>query len=132
MFPNIGAKPNQNDQHLRRVCGGGEVRRSSLMPPKKGAGRGRSLGRQVVRALNTQDAYAAADQYIQDQQAQAAQEQAAAPPMPPPASREIVVMSTDTTSTDAFAQVVGRSMRQVDNQGGSPTIMVGLEFPESP
>ena len=38
MFPNIGAKPNQNDQHLRRVCGGGEVRRSSLMPPKKGAG----------------------------------------------------------------------------------------------
>ena len=33
MFPNIGAKPNQNDQHLRRVCGGGEVRRSSLMPP---------------------------------------------------------------------------------------------------
>ena len=23
MFPNIGAKPNQNDQHLRRVCGGG-------------------------------------------------------------------------------------------------------------
>ena len=33
MFPKIGAKPNQNDQHLRRVCEGGG-RRSSLMPPE--------------------------------------------------------------------------------------------------
>ena len=35
MFPNTGALPDQNHQHLHRVCEGGGGRRISLMPPKK-------------------------------------------------------------------------------------------------
>ena len=33
MFPNIGAIPDQNHQHLHPLCVRGGGRRSSLMPP---------------------------------------------------------------------------------------------------
>ena len=89
------------------------------MPPKKGAGRGRSLGRQAFRALNTQDADAAADQYIQDRAAQAAQEAAAQAAMPPPA------VPSMTTAPVQVAPVVPAPTIAMP-QGGSPTIMVGV------
>jgi len=97
------------------------------MPPKKGAGRGRSLGRQVVRAMNTQDT----DQYITDraqQQAQEAQDAAAQAAMPPPA-----VPSMTTAPVQQVPAVPAPTFAMP--QGGSPTIMVGVKFfkfPESP
>ena len=112
------------------VCVRGGGRRSSLMPPKKGAGRGRSLGRQVVRAMNTQDT----DQYITDraaQQAQEAQDAAAQAAMPPPA-----VPQTTTAPVQVAPAVPAPTFALP--QGGSPTIMVGVKFykflesPESP
>ena len=109
------------------MCVRGGGRRSSLMPPKKGAGRGRSLGRQVVRAMNTQDT----DQYITDRAAQQAQDAAAQAAMPPPA------VPQTTTAPAQVAPAVPAPTFALP-QGGSPTIMVGVKFfkflesPESP
>jgi len=99
------------------------------MPPKKGAGRGRSLGRQVVRAMNTQDT----DQYITDRAAQEAQDAAAQAAMPPPA----VPLSGNSPRPVQQVPAVPAPTFALP-QGGSPTIMVGVKFfkflesPESP
>ena len=94
------------------------------MPPKKGAGRGRSLGRQVVRAMNTQDT----DQYITDRAAQEAQDAAAQAAMPPP-----TVPPTTTEPVQVAPAVPAPPIPMP--QGGSAQIMVGVKFfkfPESP